>query len=206
MTEPHHFSVNRAIRWLGGVRQAPMERRRRNRPDVENLESRCLLSSIVDFPTPTTNSAPFAITSGPAGNVWFAETHVGKIGVINPTTDAISEFSLPTGASSADLLGITSGPDRNVWFTDGGNDAVGAINTTSHAITEYTVPTLDSFLSGSRAGLKVISGLRSRPPGKSAISTHEPRQITEYTVPTSGSLPALSPWGLTATFGLPRRA
>ena len=112
---------------------------------MENLESRCLLSSIVDFPTPTTNSAPFAITSGPAGNVWFAETHVGKIGVINSTTDAISEFSLPTGASSADLLGITSGPDRNVWFTDGGNDAVGVINTTSHAITEYTVPTLDSL-------------------------------------------------------------
>ena len=54
-------------------------------------------------------------------------------GMINPTTDAISEFNLPA-ASTAEW--ITAGPDGNLWFTDE-YGRIGTINLTTDAITEY---------------------------------------------------------------------
>ena len=47
--------------------------------------------------------------------------------MINPTTHAISEFSLP--GTSMPL--IAAGPGGNVWFTDSGTSrAIGMINPT----------------------------------------------------------------------------
>src|SRR5437762_1114357 len=60
-------------------------------------------------------SRPTEITSGPDGNLWFTEYSIGKIGMISPTTHAISEF--PATASNA-VWGITAGPDGNLWFTE----------------------------------------------------------------------------------------
>ena len=37
------------------------------------------------------------ITAGPDGNLWFAEYSSNKIGMINPTTHAITEFAVPNG-------------------------------------------------------------------------------------------------------------
>ena len=67
---------NRAGRW-------------RNRPGLEALEGRCLLASVVDFSTPTSDASPYEITAAPDGNLWFTEANGGKVGMINATTDAI---------------------------------------------------------------------------------------------------------------------
>jgi virginiamycin B lyase len=40
--------------------------------------------TITEFATPTINSGPYFITTGPDGNLWFTEQYVGKIGRINP--------------------------------------------------------------------------------------------------------------------------
>ena len=93
MTEQHDSGVRRLRRWLNGGGQPRLGRRRRTRPNLESLEFRCLLTSIVDFPTTTAHAAPNEITSGPAGSLWFTENNAGNIGAINATTHVVSEFA-----------------------------------------------------------------------------------------------------------------
>ena len=70
------------------------------RPQIEGLESRCLLSvTINQFPVPTQPSVNEDIASGPDGNLWFTENLGNKIGQINPTTHAITEFPIPASDS-----------------------------------------------------------------------------------------------------------
>ncbi len=103
-------------------------------------------TSISEFPTPTVAAGPEAITSGPDGNFWFIESGADKIGTINPTTDVITEFSLPTAGAlplptaGPELTGIASGPDGNLWFTEFGAGKIGMINPTTHAIKEFPLP------------------------------------------------------------------
>src|SRR5215469_14436635 len=83
----------------------------RARPRLEGLEDRCLLSvTITEFPISTHYSYhPYGITAGPDGNLWFTE-QAGKIGMINPTTHAITEFPIPTSkgkSTSPSPWGIT---------------------------------------------------------------------------------------------------
>ena len=63
------------------------------------MEGRTLLATISEFAIPTAGSRPTAITSGPDGNLWFTEADANKIGMINPTTHAITEFPIPTAGS-----------------------------------------------------------------------------------------------------------
>src|SRR5947209_8706114 len=94
--------------------------------------------SITDEPA---NPRRWGITQGPDGNLWFTENSVGKIGMINPTTHAITEFPVPTAGATPQE--ITAGPDGNLWFTEFNYRTVklsvgkiGEINPTTHAISE----------------------------------------------------------------------
>ncbi len=80
------------------------------------------------------------ITSGSNGNLWFTQESTEAIGEINPTTDAITDFTIPLPQPSATT--ITSGPDGNLWFTELGGAAgmIGMINPTTDAITDYPIP------------------------------------------------------------------
>jgi streptogramin lyase len=80
-----------------------------------------------------------------AGTVVRGSEFAGdKIGMINPTTHAITEFALPAppdgGPSSAKPLAITAGPDGNLWFTQYDHRDIGLINPTTHAISEVDLP------------------------------------------------------------------
>jgi len=83
---------------------------------------------ITEFPLPGPGfgSGASGITAGPDGNLWFAETTIGKIGRITPD-GAITEFGIPGGQRAID---ITAGPDRNLWFTQFDNDRIGRMTTT----------------------------------------------------------------------------
>src|SRR6266849_2308936 len=80
--------------------------RARARPRLEGLEDRCLLSTtITEFTLPNSNDNPKSITAGPDGNLWFTVPYVNgqpadTIGMISPTTHAITEFSTPTANSA----------------------------------------------------------------------------------------------------------
>jgi streptogramin lyase len=92
------------------------------------------------------------ITAGPDGNVWFLDQGPGStttsqsaIGMINPMTHAISEFTLPAqyafayGADDSELIAITPGPDGNLWFTNTNPllAGIGKIDPSTHTITAY---------------------------------------------------------------------
>jgi len=55
--------------------------------------------SVTEFPTPTSGSTPVEITTGPDGNLWFAEAGADKIGKITPA-GVISEFAIPRWAGA----------------------------------------------------------------------------------------------------------
>ena len=95
---------------------------------------------------------------GPDGNMWFSDPGTTRaIGVINPFTQVISEFSAGLNAGSMPL-GIAAGPDGNVWFTDNGTTkAIGVIDPTTHAITEFSA--------GLNPGAALQQGLVAGPDG-----------------------------------------
>lgn len=66
--------------------------------------------------------APWGITAGPDGNLWFAEANgtdpgnVNHIGRITRAGTFLSSFAVPTANSSPE--GITVGSDGNIWFEE----------------------------------------------------------------------------------------
>ncbi len=82
--------------------------------------------AIVSTPTPTINSSPQGLASGPNGLLCFAEAGSARIGQISLTTSGFTEFTL--GNKSATPTGITLGSDGNMWATDPGTDSIWRIN------------------------------------------------------------------------------
>lgn len=77
---------------------------------------------------------PADIAAGPDGAMWFTEYAGNRIGRIDPSTGAITEYGGMT--AEARPRGITAGPDGNLWFTEFNAGKIGRI-TPSGAITEY---------------------------------------------------------------------
>src|SRR3954471_914720 len=101
-------------------------------------------------------SAVRSIAMGRDGNLWFSDPGTTRaVGMLDPATHAISEFSLP---ASSMPLGIAAGPDGNVWFTDSGaTKAIGMIDATTHAISEFSA--------GLNPGASLQQGLVAGPDG-----------------------------------------
>jgi streptogramin lyase len=161
----------------------------RARLGVEQLEDRCLMTaSIAEYPVPSGNS-PFGITQGPDGNVWFTEK-AGQIGMMNPTTHAITEFAIPT--STGTPTGITAGPDGNIWFTESSANRIGTLNIATDMITEFPITGSDptAITAGPDGNLWFTET------GSNQIGMINPttKAISQFTVPTGGS----SPTGITA--------
>jgi streptogramin lyase/subtilisin-like proprotein convertase family protein len=100
--------------------------------------------TVTEFPTPTAESLPQGITTGPDGNLWFTEYAANKIGRITRTgaIGTSDEFTIPTTSSGP--VDITHGPmanDFRLWFTESNSDKIGRITTTG-AITETAAGTL----------------------------------------------------------------
>lgn len=85
-------------------------------------------------------AAPYGITAGPDGNIWFTERYGNRIGKITPS-GVVTEYS--TGISAGTYLPssyptfITVGPDGNLWFTEYYGNRIGKI-TPSGVVTEYS--------------------------------------------------------------------
>ena len=100
----------------------------------------------------TPGSNPQGIVYDPNdGDIWFTEAGdpIGSpaipsaIGMINPSTDQIMQFTTGLTPNSGPV-GITLGKDGNLWFTEAGYatggvpSAIGMINPTTHAITQFS--------------------------------------------------------------------
>ncbi|MBI5848148.1 MAG: choice-of-anchor D domain-containing protein [Nitrospirae bacterium] len=137
-----------------------------------------------EYPLPTAASAPYAITSGPDGALWFTEADGNKIGRIT-TAGVITEYTIPTAASAPSI--ITAGPDGALWFTEYGGNKIGRI-TTAGVITEYPVPTVASSPYGITTGPDGALWFTEYGGNKIGRITTA-GVITEYTIPTAASGP-----------------
>ena len=74
-------------------------------------------SGIIEFPVPTSSSAPEGVTTTADGNAWFAESSGDKIGEVT-AGGSFTEYPVPAEQYiSSGLRGIAAGPDGNLWFT-----------------------------------------------------------------------------------------
>ncbi len=130
-------------------------------------------------------SNPHGITAGPTGSnsVWFTLGGEIKVGQINISSDAISEYSVPSGSETT---GMTAGPESDVWFTNQGTSKIGKINT-SGSIKEYSLPT-GSYPVGITAGPDGNAWFTDGGTSKIGKITSS-GAVTEYSLP-SGSDPS----------------
>ena len=97
--------------------------------------------TVTEFNDPS--GAPFGITAGPDGNLWFTNS-ASTIGRIT-TSGSVTEFKVGgvcVANEGCEAFGITSGPDGNLWFTEGASDTTNTIGrlTTTGSFTAFPLP------------------------------------------------------------------
>ena len=71
------------------------------------------------------------------GNIWWVGQWGDILGRIDPKTNAMKEYALPTGAKPHS---VTIGPDNSVWYTGNKNGTMGLLNPETGEIKEYPMP------------------------------------------------------------------
>ena len=121
-------------------------------PQITSTSVTACTPNITVFPTPTIGSTPTKITTGPDGNLWFAEAQADSIGRSTPA-GVITEFPVPkwlaTGSMSAGRLFassilLTGGPNAGRVLIAGGY-ASGAPSLTALASAELYDPTIGTW-------------------------------------------------------------
>ena len=77
------------------------------------------------------------------GQVWFAEHGGNSIGFLDPRTQKMVEFAIPTGPIST-ALWIALAPDGNVWFTEWSGNKIGVVY--ANQTVPFTVDASESHL------------------------------------------------------------
>lgn len=128
------------------------------------------------------------LSVGPDGNVWYVSetggTNTGQVGFIDPSTQAVSDFDIPTAGSHPNEM--TAGPPsdpNSMWFTEEFAAQIGRIDTTTHVVTEY-----GGLTAGSRPNGIVVGsdgGLWFAEYGAGKIGRIDPitHQVAEYGTP-----------------------
>jgi streptogramin lyase len=187
----------RAVSEGRSLRRCSRPHRNRAWFQLEGLEERFLLS-ITEFSLqPFANERPYLIAAGPDGNLWFTDSGASKIGMINPTTGAITDYPLPSAPNQSE--GIAVGSDGNLWFTEYGytdvhDNQIGVINPSTHAITEFDQGPAITDLWGLTAGPDGNLWFTEDRTDKIGMINPATHAITEFAVPTAGS----TPFGITA--------
>lgn len=86
-----------------------------------------------EYPTPTPNSAPCAITQGPDNKLWFASFDGNLVGSIT-SEGKIEEFKSPTPKSGT--YQVVNGPDDALWVSQNTADSVASM-TPAGKFTEF---------------------------------------------------------------------
>ncbi len=98
--------------------------------------------TITEFGLPADVGAPYAITSGPDGNIWVTTNALGQghqDWILRFTVDGAVTGQFPAGKTGSAPERITSGPDGNLWFTEFFADTIARL-TPAGALTEFRLP------------------------------------------------------------------
>ncbi|HSN95294.1 MAG TPA: hypothetical protein VLR89_09580 [Anaerolineaceae bacterium] len=88
-----------------------------------------------------TKAEPRGLALDADGNIWWADIGAGKIGQLNPTTNALKLFSLPdSGPPNYSIPYMVSVKDGFIWYTAQG-DEVGTLGRLDPAVATGTLST-----------------------------------------------------------------
>jgi streptogramin lyase len=122
-----------------------------NRPFLEVLESRRLLSATVtEYPAlySGTNGNPSQLAVGSDGNLWFTEPTADALGAFNPTSTAVSsQITLSAFGGNPPAITATSGANGAIWFALANFGELGQINLSTQVPMIYTA-SLAEFSAG----------------------------------------------------------
>jgi streptogramin lyase len=90
-------------------------------------------------PTPTRLSGPTDFVPGPDGGIWFSELAAGKLGRIDTTTLAITEYALPTPFSAPGGPAATADA---IWVPEAAGNKVARLDLATKKVTELPVPSV----------------------------------------------------------------
>src|SRR5919108_277019 len=80
------------------------------------------------------------IVSDFAGNAYFAESDTNKISRLEPATNLITQWTLPTNSSKA--AGLALDPvSGSVYFAESNTNKIGRLEPATNFITQWTLPT-----------------------------------------------------------------
>ena len=83
-----------------------------------------------------TDSHPWDIDTDSNGNIWFTESGRNRIGKLNPDTNEVTEFLIPTVGSEP--FGIAVDYSNRVWFAEHGTNKIGVYVPGANRFTEFT--------------------------------------------------------------------
>ena len=94
---------------------------------------------------------PYAITTGPGGNIWFSEAvpntsllgfGSSALGVINASAPgAPTEYAISPTTNGATLpYRIVKGPDGNIWYSGNNTSTIGTFNLTTASFATQDIP------------------------------------------------------------------
>lgn len=91
----------------------------------------------------------FSMTHDTRGRIWFTEIVPGKLGMIDPTTDSVTELSVPTvSGNTASLYRIVVTSKGEVWFVNNGDNALVRYSPASATYTFFQISTSSGGLYG----------------------------------------------------------
>jgi streptogramin lyase len=124
--------------WLSGLAQGPEGAIWFTRVEQGTIGKMTLNGAVTEYtltpPVEGTHASPQAITAGPDGNMWIADSN-SAVWRVTPA-GVITKFATPIGHGG---ISITAGPDGNLWYTQQGGNRIGKI-TPLGVITEYSLP------------------------------------------------------------------
>jgi virginiamycin B lyase len=133
--------------------------------------------NITEWQVPTGSSGPDGIAVDNTGRVWFAENDSGRLGMLDPASNNMYEWTLPSG-SSVNSHSIFTSPavaysraTFRAYFAEYSRDKVAYLDTTS------PTPTVTSTVTSTTTTIT------------STTTTTAVNQLTEWSLPFTGSNP-----------------
>ncbi|MBM3910221.1 MAG: copper resistance protein CopD [Thaumarchaeota archaeon] len=96
-----------------------------------------------EYPVPTEVGGPFALRLDSEGNLWFTESLVGKIAVLDTKTGEIKEFVPNTPLKSPEALFFDS--DGNLWIAEHAGLSIVKFDTVLETFEKISVPDSNSL-------------------------------------------------------------
>jgi virginiamycin B lyase len=132
------------------------------------------------------------IESDFSGNAYFSESSSNKIVRLEPTTNMITEWEIPSsGNSSAQPTGIALDPSTgSIYFTESGTNKIGRLEPTTKEVTEWSLPNGSSNMTLDEVRIDSGSGnLYLIDDSGYVVTRLEPttNTFTEWTLPISSS-------------------